>query len=323
MKLGVLTVPYQSLPLEEALDKLKAMGAESVELGTGNYPGSAHCSPDELLADEQKLQHFMDAIESRGLLISALSCHGNPLHPDAEIAEQDHQVWRQTVRLAERLSVPVVNVFSGCPGDYEGARYPNWVTCSWPPDYQTILDWQWNEVVIPYWKREAQFAKEHGIEKIAFEMHPGFVVYNPETLLKLREAVGDMIGANFDPSHLIWQGIDPIEAIKKLGRERAIFHVHAKDTYLDQANIRVNGVLDTKHYSEILDRSWSFRSVGYGMDTKVWKDIVSTLRAVNYDYVLSIEHEDMLASVDEGLGKAIKVLQEALFKEETTAMWWA
>jgi len=225
--------------------------------------------------------------------------------------------------LAERLEVPVINGFSGVPGDHPNAKYPNWVTCSWPPEYLDILDWQWNDVVIPYWKEEAKYAESHGINQIAFEMHPGFVVYNPETLLRLREQDGESIGANFDPSHLVWQGIDPVEAIKKLGRKNAIFHFHAKDTYLDKANISVNGVLDTKHYSKILDRSWTFRSVGYGHDEKMWKDIVSTLRAVGYDYILSIEHEDMLASTDEGLSKAVSLLKGILFKEQLTEMWWA
>jgi len=323
MKLGVFTVLYQNLPFEEMLDKICEMGIEAIELGTGNYPGNSHCNPDELLENPEKIKDFRRAIESRGLMISALSCHGNPLHPNKKFAAQSHEVWRKTVLLAERLEVPVVNGFSGCPGDHPNAKYPNWVTCSWPPEYLELLDWQWNEVVIPYWKEEAKFAELHGVKQIAFEMHPGFVVYNPETLLKLREHVGPSIGANFDPSHLVWQGIDPVEAIKKLGRENAIFHFHAKDTYLDKANIRVNGVLDTKHYSNILDRAWTFRSVGYGHDEKVWKDIVSTLRAVGYDYVLSIEHEDMLASIDEGLSKAVSLLKEILFKETLTEMWWA
>lgn len=231
-------------------------------------------------------------------------------------------MWRKTVLLAEKLEIPVVNGFSGCPGDYNEAKNPNWVTCSWPPEFTEVLNWQWNEVVIPYWKEEAKFARSRGIQ-VAFEMHPGFVVYNPETLLKLREHAGDNIGANFDPSHLVWQGIDPITAIKKLGRENAIFHFHAKDTYLDKENIKVNGVLDTKHYSEILDRSWTFRLVGYGHEEKIWKDMISTLRAVGYDYVISIEHEDMLASTDEGLKKAISLLKGAMFKEELTEMWWA
>ncbi|WP_209121056.1 sugar phosphate isomerase/epimerase [Alkalihalobacillus sp. BA299] len=323
MKLGVFTVLYQNLPFEEMLDKLSDMGVEAIELGTGNYPGNAHCNPDELLENKDKLKAFQKAIENRGLMISGLSCHGNPLHPNKKVAVDAHDTWRKTVLLAERLEIPVINGFTGCPGDSINAQYPNWVTCSWPPEYMEVLNWQWNDIVIPYWKEEASFAKSHGVEQIAFEMHPGFVVYNPETLLKLREHVGPSIGANFDPSHLVWQGIDPVEAIKKLGREKAIYHFHAKDTYLDKANINVNGVLDTKHYSEILDRSWTFRSIGYGHDEKMWKDIISMLRAVGYDYVLSIEHEDMLASTDEGLKKAIALLKQSLFKEEITEMWWA
>jgi sugar phosphate isomerase/epimerase len=323
MKLGVFTVLYQDLPFEEMLDKVVEMGVEAVELGTGTYPGTKHCNPDELLEDASKLKSFQQAIEKRGLTISGLSFHSNPLHPNKEYAKQSHEAWRKTVLLAERLELPVVNGFSGCPGDYKGARNPNWVTCSWPPEYLEILNWQWNEVVIPYWKEEAKFAKSHGINKIAFEMHPGFVVYNPDTLLKLREHAGENIGANFDPSHLVWQGIDPVEAIKKLGRENAIYHFHAKDTYLDEGNIKVNGVLDTKHYSEILDRSWTFRSVGYGQNEKKWRDMISALRAVGYDDVISIEHEDMLASVDEGLGKAISLLNKILFKEQVGEMWWA
>ncbi|WP_419881374.1 sugar phosphate isomerase/epimerase family protein [Peribacillus sp. B-H-3] len=324
MKLGVFTVLYQNLPFEEMLDKLAGMGVEAVELGTGNYPGNSHCNPDELLESPEKLKTFKKAVESRGMIISGLSNHGNPLHPDKKAAAAAHETWRKTVLLAERLEIPVINGFSGCPGDHAEAKFPNWVTCSWPPEYTEVLDWQWNEVVIPYWKEEAKFAEQHGIKQIAFEMHPGFVVYNPETLLKLREHAGPSIGANFDPSHLLWwQGINPVEAIKVLGKEEAIFHFHAKDTYLDKANISVNGVLDTKHYSDILNRSWTFRSVGYGQDEKAWKDMISTLRAVGYDYVVSIEHEDMLASVDEGLGKAISLLKGALFKEQLTEMWWA
>lgn len=323
MKLGVFTVLYQNLEFEQMLDKVAEMGIEAVELGTGNYPGNQHCNPDELLDQPEKIKAFRQAIESRGLIISGLSCHGNPLDPNREWAKQSHETWRKTVRLAQQLEIPVINGFSGCPGDHPNAKYPNWVTCSWPPEYVEVLNWQWDEVVVPYWQEEARYAEEYGIKQIAFEMHPGFVVYNPETLLKLRERVGPSIGANFDPSHLLWQGIDPVEAIKLLGRENAIFHFHAKDTYLDSANIRKNGVLDTKHYGEILDRAWTFRSVGYGRGDKVWRDIVSALRAVGYDYVLSIEHEDMLASIDEGLGKAISLLQSVMFKEEVGDMWWA
>ena len=323
MKLGVFTVLFRDLPFEEMLDKVAALGLEAVELGTGNYPGDAHCKPDELLADPQKARAFREAIESRGLTISGLSQHGNPLHPDEGFRERDRAVWEKTVRLAEVLEVPVVMAFSGCPGDHEGARYPNWVTCPWPDDYLKILEWQWNDVVIPYWVNAAAFAADHGVQQIAFEMHPGFVVYNPETLLRLREAVGPQIGANLDPSHLFWQGIDIVEATKLLGREGAIFHVHAKDTYIDRGNVARNGILDTKHYGQVLDRSWSFRSVGYGQGEQTWRNFVSALRAVDYDYVLSMEHEDLLFSPDEGLRKGVELLQQLIPHEGRTEIWWA
>jgi sugar phosphate isomerase/epimerase len=321
VKLGVLTVLYHALPFEEALDKLRSMGAEAVEIGTGNYPGNAHCNLEEVLADGQQTRNFGKAVESRGLTISALSQHGNPLHPDRSIAQSAHDTWRKTVQLASQLEVPVVNAFSGCPGDSEGSKYPNWATCAWPDDFLSILDWQWNEKVIPYWEKEAAYAKENGVN-IGFEMHPGFVVYNPETLLRLRDACGEAIGANFDPSHLFWQGIDPIEAIKALGEAGAIYHAHAKDTQIDRRNVALNGVLDTKPYGDLLHRSWVFRTTGYGQGMQAWRDIVSTLRAVNYDYVLSIEHEDAYMSVDEGLQKGIDALRAILFTEPAAEAWW-
>lgn len=323
MKLGMLTVLFHDKPLETALDIAQRLGLDAVELGTGNYPGNAHCNPDVLLASEDALREFRQKIESRGLMISALSCHGNPLHPQKPIAEKAHETWRKTVLLAERLGVPCINVFSGCPGDSENAVRPNWVTCAWPPDYLETLKWQWEEKLIPYWKQEAEFARQHGVTRIAFEMHPGFMVYNPETLLRLREAVGPEIGANFDPSHLVWQGIDPVEAIRLLGEAGAIFHVHAKDVKVERDNVRKNGVLDTKPYSDLLHRSWTFRSVGYGLAEADWKAMISMLRMVGYDYVLSIEHEDPLASVEEGLSKAVEMLKRCLLREKPAQMWWA
>jgi sugar phosphate isomerase/epimerase len=322
MKLGVFTVLYGNLPLEEALDRLAALGVEAVEIGTGNYPGSHHCDPGALLADHDAARRFRKSVESRGMTISALSQHGNPLHPQGDRAAKDHEVWRKTVLLAEMLEVPVVNAFSGCPGDSEGSRYPNWVTCPWPEDFLEVLDWQWNEKVIPYWTEQARYASEHGV-RIGFEMHPGFVVYNPETLLRLRDAAGEAVGANLDPSHLFWQGMDAVEVIKLLGARGAIHHVHAKDTWIDRRNVSLNGVLDTKHYEKVLERSWVFRTVGYGQGEKVWRDIVSALRAVGYDYVLSIEHEDGLMSIDEGLARGVELLKSIIFREERAQMWWA
>jgi sugar phosphate isomerase/epimerase len=322
MKLGVLTVPYQSLPRREALEKIAALGVDCVELGTGNYPGSQHCDVNEMLGNESARAELRNDLAATGLFVSALSCHGNPLHPDEATAKRSHDTWRSTAQLAHDLEIPVVNLFSGCPGDHAGARSPNWVTCAWPEDFAEILRWQWEECLIPYWKAEAELASSLGI-KIAFEMHPGFCVYNPETLLRLRAEAGPAVGANFDPSHLYWQGIDPVEAIRALGAEDAIFHVHAKDTYVDPVNVRVNGVLDTKDYGRVLERAWSFRTVGYGHDESSWRDQLSALRMVGYDYVLSIEHEDALMSIDEGLAKAVAFLQPLLLRESPAQMWWA
>lgn len=321
MKLGVLTVLLSDKSLEEVLEYLSKSGVQAVELGTGGYTNDCHAKTDELLNDEKKLQQFKDLLKKYNMEISGLSCHGNPVHPQEDLAKMYHEAFEKTVLLAEKLGITRINTFSGCPGDYEGAKYPNWVTCPWPDDFLKVLDYQWNDVLIPYWKDAVKFAKDHGVDKIALELHPGFCVYNPETLLKLRKAVGDEIGANFDPSHLFWQGIDPVLAIRELGP--AIYHFHAKDTKIDTYNTAVNGVLDTKHYGNDATRSWVFRTVGYGHDYAVWKDIISALRMVGYDHVISIEHEDALMSPNEGLQKAIAFLKEVMIFEDKEAMWWA
>jgi len=158
--------------------------------------------------------------------------------------------------------------------------------------------------------------------KIALEMHPGFLVYNPETLLALRAATGPELGVNFDPSHLFWQGIDPVVAIRRLGENGALFHAHAKDTYLDRDNIRINGVLDTKSYTRVRDRAWTFRTVGFGHADEVWRQIVSALRVAGYDDVISIEHEDILHSRDEGLARAVEFLRGVVPGEPPDDAWW-
>ena len=322
MKLSVLANLYGAKSLDETLQILTGLGVHTVELGAGGYPGKAHCNPEELLADPAKYDEFIATLKKYDVEVCALATHGNALHPDKEIAAQFDKDFRNAVLLAEKMGVDTVITFSGCPGDHEGAKYPNWVTCPWPEDFLAILDWQWNEKVIPYWQEAGAFALAHNVPHIAFEMHPGFCVYNPATLLRLREAVGPVIGANFDPSHLVWQGMDPVAAIREL--QGAIYHVHAKDTKIDSYNTAKNGVLDTKHYSDELNRAWIFRTVGYGNNETYWKDLVSNLRLCGYDRVLSIEHEDSLMTIDEGLAKAVKFLQGVcIFEEKPTTMSWA
>ncbi len=320
MKLGVFTTLMSNLSLDEACKYFKSLGIEMVEIGCGGYPGSSHANPEELLSDNSKLEAFKATVAGHGLEISALSCHANPVHPNKDEAAAGDKAIRDTILLAEKLGICQINTFSGCPGDSENAKYPNWVTCPWPNEFTELLEWQWNEVLIPYWKELVSFARSRGVNKIALEMHPGFSVYNTESLLKLRAAVGPEIGANFDPSHLIWQGMEPVACIRKLGD--AIFHFHAKDTKLDKYNTAVNGVLDVKSYADELNRSWFFRSVGYGNGADYWKDIISNLRMVGYDYAVSIEHEDSLMSRGEGLSKAVDFLKDVLITEKSGEIWW-
>ncbi|MCY0870280.1 MAG: sugar phosphate isomerase/epimerase [Firmicutes bacterium] len=322
MKLGVFTVLFGDRPLSAALDTIKQAGLDAVEIGTGGHPGTAHCDAVALARDEGGRKDFAKLIESRGLTISALSCHGNPLHPNAEIAARDNHVFEQTVVLASEIGVDTVITFAGCPGESEHSLNPVWVTCPWPPEHEQVLAWQWREKVVPYWQRASEFARAHGV-RIAIEAHPGFVVYNTETMLHLRTACGDNIGCNFDPSHLFWQGMDPIACIRTLGEARALYHVHAKDTAFDSYNMAQNGVLDTKSYRDERNRSWIFRTVGYGHGEETWRQIVSALAVAGYDGTISIEHEDSLMSVDEGFAKGAALLRSILIREPAANVWWA
>ncbi len=320
MKIGLFIVQFYHLTFDQVLDMVFKAGLEAVEIGTGNYCTQLHhCDLQKVLSNSEELKEFKKKIDDRGLIISALSCHGNSLHPQKAIAEQHQKTFRDTILLAEKLGVDRVINFSGCPGDSETSQFPNWITCPWPDDFTKVVHWQWEEKILPYWEKEVVFARDHGV-KVCIEMHPGFSVYNTDTLLRLRNAVGDTIGANFDPSHLYWQGINPVISIRTLGK--AIYHVHAKDVSIDPVNVLRNGVLDATPYNQVEKRSWIFRTVGYGHDAKCWKDIISALRTVGYDDVLSIEHEDILASLEEGFQKAVGFLKEVSLKEEYGKTWW-
>ncbi len=308
--IGVFDPVYQDLSLEAMLDKITALGLEAVEIGTGGYPSSPHCPVADLLADPAKARAWKKKFEDRNILVATLSCHGNPVHPDSAIAQRDVETFHRTVLLAERLEVPVIVGFSGCPGGSPADKMPNWATYRWPPEFDAILKWQWKEKVVPYWKEAAKFAREHGIRKLALEMHPGFVVYNPMTLLKLRDAVGEEIGANCDLSHLFWQGCDPIEVIHLLGKQGAIFHAHMKDTVIAREVAPKYGVLNfPEDLAKAAEGSVYFRAVGYGHSATLWKDIVRAYMEVGYQGILSIENEDPILPGEVGVERAAAVLK--------------
>lgn len=321
MKLSVFSPVLADKSLVDAVKYLKTLGVDSMEMGCGGYPGTAHLNARELVKNKALAAEKKAIFDDNGMEICALSSHGNPLHPNKEIAKSYHEDYLAAFELAGMWGVDTVIGFSGCPGDCDDSKYPNWVTCAWPEDFLAVKEYQW-EKLIAYWQKTAAAAADFGVKKIAFEMHPGFCVYNPESLMTLRNAVGDIIGANFDPSHLIWQGIDPVAAIRYLNR--AIYHFHAKDTKVDDRNTAINGVLDLKHYSDELNRSWIFRTVGYGTGADKWKDMFSALNLVGYNGAVSIEHEDSLMTCKEGLEKAVRFLQGILIEEPKPGkMFWA
>lgn len=312
---------YGDKSWEEACALAKDDGLKAIEPGAGGFVGKDLCNPGKLLADKNKLDKFKKTVQDTDLEISGLACHGNPLHPNEAIAKQHTKDLEEAAELCQKLRVGVITCFAGCPGSSDNDKNPNWVTCPWPPYFEETVKWQWEKKVIPFWKKMSKKGKQFGV-KFAFEMHPGDVVYNPETLLKLSKEVGSKeIACNFDPSHLFWQGIDPIIAINRIGD--LIVHVHAKDSKVNKSVVEYRGVNDWKHYDNIDNRAWTFRTVGYGHGEDFWKDFVSALRLNGYDGVISIEHEDPLMSGCEGLKKAIDFLNKIILLEKPGEMWWA
>jgi sugar phosphate isomerase/epimerase len=319
MDVGVLTVPLGDQPLDETLDYLAGLGVDTVELGCGGSPGDDHLPRDEYLDDEEAQDELRERLVEHDLRMSALATHNNPIHPDDDHAEQADTELREAIELAAQLGVDTVTTFSGLPAGGPNDEVPNWITAPWPTEHKEAHDYQW-EVAVDYWSDLAGFADDHGID-IAIEMHPNMLVYEPTGMERLREETNERIGANFDPSHLYWQGIDVPRAIRYLGD--AIHHAHAKDTGLYEAEADVKGYLDTTPYTEEAERSWLFRTVGYGHGESHWKEVVSTLRMVGYDGALSIEHEDSLTSSREGLEKAVDVLDRAVFETTPGEAYWA
>ena len=322
MKLGVFTPLFNQLSFEEMIDAVAKKGLQTVEIGTGGYPGDAHLKIDTLLASSDARKEYLAKLADKGLEISALSCHNNPIAPDPQVAQTADELLRKTIKLASLMNVPVVNGFSGVSGGNPTDTQVNWPVLPWPTEYEDNYNYQWENKLIPYWKGINQDAEAAGV-KIGIELHGGFLAHTPYTMLKLRDAAGKAIGCNLDPSHLWWQGIDPVAAIKILGKENAIHHFHAKDTYLDQDNINMHGLTDMQPYGDVQTRAWTFRSVGCGHDLKEWSDMISALRLYGYDYVLSIEHEDPIMSIDEGLTRAVTNLKSIMIKDQPSDMWWA
>jgi sugar phosphate isomerase/epimerase len=318
MHIGVHTPPLYDRSIESAIEYLSDLGVRAIEPGVGGNPGNTHMPPETYLDDPDAQEELRAVLDEHDVRISALATHNNPLHPDDDRASEADDDLRTAIELAAQLDVGTVTCFSGLPAGAPGDSVPNWITAPWPPEHAEALAYQWT-VALEYWTELAAYAADHDVD-VAIEMHPNMLVHEPHGLERLAAETNDYVGANFDPSHLYWQGIDVVEAIRFLGDR--IKHVHAKDTAMYESNVRTKGVLDAKPYDDERERSWLFRTVGYGHGEAHWKDVVSALRMVGYDGALSIEHEDALTSSREGLEKAVDVLQRAVFETEPDEAFW-
>lgn len=311
MKLALCTDVLAGLAFPEMLDRVKQYGITGVEMTAGGWSPCPHVKTEELLASSAALAAFRGELEKRGMEIVALNCSGNPLAPGA-LGEKHTASSYRTVELAAKLGVKKIVMMSGLPGGGPDDKIPNWITStvSWPDYMPGVIDYQWNEVAIPWWQAFTRHAAEHGIEQIALEEFPSQLVYNPSTLLRLRDAVGDIIGMNLDPSHLIAMGADPVAAARKL--EGVIYHVHGKDARIERGLADVDGLLEYQPVTQTKTRTWNYVAVGCGQDLKWWKEFFSVLRMTGYNGYVSLEMEDLTMSVEAGLRTSIDALNATL-----------
>lgn len=311
MHLSYVTDSLGHLSFEEMLDVISEMGIDTVEMATGGWSPAPHLNLNELVEDAAKRDEFVAALDKRNIKLCALNCSGNPLHP-GELGEEHREVTEKTFELAKLLGVKKIIMMSGLPAATPEDKVPNWITytVSWPPVLKDILDYQWDEVAIPYWKELVKKAEACGIEKIALENFSAQLVYNPETLFRLRNAVGPIVGLNLDPSHLIWMGADPILAARELGD--AIHHVHGKDVRLERHLSGVNGLLETKEIDDVANRAWNYVAVGCGQDLQWWKEFFSVVKMMGYDGYVSLEMEDLTMTPEAGVRTSVDALKQTL-----------
>ena len=312
MKIGMITDSLGALSFMDMLAASAELGLQTLEFGCGNWSSAPHLDLDGLLESERARANFLAAIRDHGMTIAALNCSGNPLHP-GEKGRAHHAVTQKTIRLSRLLDVDRVVMMSGLPGG-PGDANPNWITTDWPPECVEIEQWQWREKIIPYWKDLVAFANGHGLHRLCLELHGHQAVYNPTTLLRLREQVGETVGANYDPSHPMWMGADPIAAVRHLGS--AIYYVHAKDTRVEPVPAGIDGTLDSRPGTDYQTRSWNYITLGYGHGEEWWRHFCTALKQAGYDDVLSIEHEDMMMSPIEGMRKSVALLRKVAINLE-------
>lgn len=305
MKIGMITDSLGGLSFDEMLKASAELGLETLEFACGNWSSAPHIELDAMLDSENTRREFAAKVRDHGMTIAALNCSGNPLHPGEKGAEH-HKITEKTIRLASLMGIDRVVMMSGLPGG-PGDANPNWIITDWPPECLEIERYQWEEKIIPYWKDLVAYSNNVGIRKLCLELHGHQAVYNVSTLFRLREAVGETVGANYDPSHPMWMGADPLAAVRQLGS--AIYYVHAKDTRVEPVPAGIDGTLDSRPGSNYAQRTWNYITLGYGHGETWWRQFCTALKQAGYDDVLSIEHEDMMMPPMDGMRKSVALLR--------------
>ncbi len=316
MRTGVITTALLDRSLDEALDYVHSLGVRTVEIpAAGGFWPATHCDPLAIESDAALAAVFTEQFRSRELEISAFALHGNPVDPNETRAAIYWEQYQAACHLAERMGVGRITILAGLPGAGPKDQFPNWIVFPFPSELSRALEWQWDERVLPYWERAARIAVDSGV-RLCFEMVPNDTVCTPDTLLRLRAEIGDVVGANLDPSHFMFQLLDPITAIDTLGE--AIYHVHAKDVAFNEKMLRRKGTLDMAPLGNVAERSWNYRTMGWGHDQTYWANFITELRLHGYDDVLSIEHEDAVLTAEEGLRKAVEFIDRLIPREPLT-----
>lgn len=307
MKLGFVSDSLGGLSFGEMLNNAQRLGVSGVEVNTGGWSTAPHFDLSAMKSSAGERKAFLKAFADRGLEVISLNANGNPLHPTDRA---QGECLKDTIRVAGEMGIKTVCAMSGLPAGSANDEMPNWVVSSWPPETQDILRYQWEDKLLPFWAEIVALAKESGVERIALELHGNQCVYNVPSLLKLRQAVGPVVGANLDPSHLFWMGADPLVAAEALGD--AIFHVHAKDTMLNAPVQSTTSLLENGSLMDIPARSWSYITLGFGHGEEWWRQFCYRLKMAGYDGWLSIEHEDVLLNSLEGLEKSVALLKDVM-----------
>ena len=218
------------------------LSLETLEFACGNWSPAPHINLNAMLESESVRREFVAKVRDHGLSIAALNCSGNPLHPGPQGAEH-HRVTLGTIKLASLMGIDRVVMMSGLPGG-PGDANPNWIITDWPPE---CVD----DPALPVGRKAHSLLARAG-RLCQQSRHPQAVPgtarrtgrLQSHTLLRLREAVGETVGANYDPSHPMWMNADPLAAVRALGE--AIYYVHAKDTRVEPVPAGIDGTLEAR-----------------------------------------------------------------------------